>query len=160
MPKDFTVTNALRNEYAQNISAGTNGFDSGTSNAILRILDSDGSGGSTLIPNTPEDADVGTALVDIPLADPSFGGPTNGQITINAPPGPGTAGSAGTADYFRIYSSNDGTTPLNCIAQGTAGAAADAPRDMILSNKVIAVNDEITVNTFTIDVSRSVDTIP
>jgi hypothetical protein len=157
MPKDFTVTNALRNNYANVLGVAPDG---GTSNGILRIYDSDGSGGSTLIPATPEDAAVGTVLVDIPLADPSFGGAVNGQIAINAPPGPGTAVAAGIADYYRIYDSNDGVTPGNCHHQGTAGESADAPRDMILSNKNIAVNDEITVNTFTIDVARSVDTIP
>jgi hypothetical protein len=155
MPKDFVVTAVAQNDYANFLG----GQADGGAGAGLCVIYDDNAGG---IPATPETAKTGNELVKIPLADPAFGAAAAGIITLNAPPAAGVATGAGTATYFRVYSSADGSTivdPTNCIYQGTAGEAADTP-DMVLSKKLIAVDDEITINSLTIDVAESVNTIP
>lgn len=60
----------------------------------------------------------------------------------------GSASASGTAGYFRIVD-NAGT---NVGVQGTAGMSAT---DMILDNSNIAVNQTVTVNSFTLNAANT-----
>jgi hypothetical protein len=57
----------------------------------------------------------------------------------------GTASGAGTAGYFRVYDSA-GTT---CHIQGSVTITGGGG-DMTLDNNVLAVNQAVTINTFTL----------
>lgn len=88
-------------------------------------------------------AATGTLLVEIALpAD--WMSAASGNAKTKSGTWTGTGAAAGTAGYFRVVD-NAGTTTH---AQGTAGASGT---DMILDNAVIAVSQNITVNTFTVN---------
>ncbi|UCD24828.1 MAG: hypothetical protein JSW51_02615, partial [Gemmatimonadota bacterium] len=77
-------------------------------------------------------------------------------LTANAISPDLSADAAGTAGYFRIYSSNGGTdaSKLNCHFQGTAGEAADTV-DLELDDKVITSGSPIQVSSLVIDLPEN-----
>ena len=91
-------------------------------------------------------ADPSGTLVTITLPTPAFAASadtTNECTAAKSGTWSGTASAAGDAACFRIY--NNGGT---CIAQGTAGEAADAP-DLTFDEKTIASGATITITAFT-----------
>jgi hypothetical protein len=79
-----------------------------------------------------------------------------GRITANVITPDIAAVAAGTAGYYRAYSSDGGTdgTKLNCHLQGSAGEAADLT-DMTLDNKVIALGGTIQITAWTISLPEA-----
>jgi len=79
-----------------------------------------------------------------------------GRITANTIAPDTAADTAGTAGYFRIYSSDGGTnaSKLNCHFQGTAGESADTT-DLTLDVKVIALGSTIQVTSLFIDLPET-----
>jgi hypothetical protein len=60
----------------------------------------------------------------------------------------GTAAATGTAGYFRIYES----TLTTCYVQGTVGMGSG---DLPLDNTSIAINQTVTVSTFTVSAGNA-----
>ncbi|MBI1188312.1 MAG: hypothetical protein GC206_13440 [Alphaproteobacteria bacterium] len=116
----FYISNAAAQAMANALDDAVNG---GTGAAILRIY-----AGSV-----PADADAAlgspTLLGTIVLNDPAFGAAADAApgatITLDVDPAveDASADATGTAAFWRIWSTNDGATPLNCIMQGTCGTS-------------------------------------
>ena len=90
------------------------------------------------------DADSGTVLVSITLPTDWMAAASSGTKALLGT-WQGTATGAGTVGHYRIYAS-DGTTQH---MQGTMSATGGGG-DMTITNAVIAVDDVITVDTFTL----------
>jgi hypothetical protein len=78
------------------------------------------------------------------------------QITANTVTPEYSAVAAGTAGYFRAYSSDSGTdaSKLACHIQGSAGEAADTT-DMTLDNKVIELGGTIQITVWTFNMPEN-----
>lgn len=106
-------------------------------------------------PTDCEDAATGTLLGTCIMNATPFGAASDlapgAQITANAITPEYSAVAAGTAGYFRVYSTDGSTdaTKLDCIMQGSAGEAADST-DLTLDNKTIALGGTIQVNSFSV----------
>lgn len=106
-------------------------------------------------PTNCEDGATGTLLGTCIMNSTPFGAASDlnpgGQIVANAITPEYSAVAAGTAGYFRVYSTDGNTdaTKIDCILQGSAGEAADST-DMTLDNKTIALGGTIQVTSFTV----------
>lgn len=122
--------------------------NAGLGNAIINIYT-----GTT--PTNCEDAPTGTLLGTCIMNATPFGAASDlapgAQISANAITPEYSAVAAGTAGYFRVYSSdgNSDASKVDCILQGSAGEAADST-DLTLDNKTIALGGTIQVNSFTV----------
>lgn len=94
-------------------------------------------------PTNITDADSGTVLVTITLPSDWMASASGGTKALLGT-WQGTATAAGTFAHYRLYAS-DGTTQH---LQGT-GSQTGGGGDMTITNEVIAVDDVITVDTFT-----------
>lgn len=86
-------------------------------------------------------ASTGTVLATLTLPSDWEASASNGSETIANGPWSGTASTAGTAGYFRLYD-NAGVT---CHLQGTVGQGAG---DLSFDNNTFAVGQAINVNSF------------
>lgn len=87
-------------------------------------------------------ANTGSLLIEIALPSDWMNDASGGSKTLKGT-WSGSATGAGTAGHFRIFDSTDTT----CHIQGTVGQGSG---DMSLDNTNIAVNQTVTVNTFTL----------
>lgn len=119
-----------------------------TGNAIINIY-------TGTAPTNCEDGPTGTLLGTCVMNATPFGAATDiapgAQIVANAITAENAAVGAGTAGYFRVYSStaNTDATKVDCIMQGSAGEAADST-DLTLDNKTIALGGTIQVTSFSV----------
>lgn len=150
MAKLPRMSNAVLLDMMDTVNGNLN---EGTGPAILNIYT-----GSA--PTVCEDAATGTLLGTCVMNSTPFGAATDqnpgGRLTANAISPDLSADAAGTAGYFRIYSSNGGTdaSKLNCHFQGTAGEAADTV-DLELDDKVITSGSPIQVSSLVIDLPEN-----
>lgn len=111
-------------------------------------------------PANCETAPTGTLLGTCIMNSTPFGAGTDqtpgARITANAITPEYSAVAAGTAGYFRAYSSDSSTdaSKLTCHIQGTAGEAADTT-DMTLDIKVIAIGGTIQITAWTFDLPEN-----
>ena len=130
---------------------GVDAADAGSSNAILRLY-------TGAPPANVDDAATGTVLGDMPMSDPAFGAAADENPGARAAAAAITsdfsADNGGVAGYYRLWTSNDGVTPLNAVMQGTAGEAADTT-NLTLDDKTIVVGGQIDITAFTFDVNES-----
>ena len=131
--------------------AGVDAADAGSGAALLRIYTG----------SAPSDVDAaasGTLLGTLVLSDPAFGAASDQNPGARAAAASITsdtsADASGAAGYYRVFTSNDGATPLNPVMQGTAGEAADTT-NMTLDDKNIVIGGVIAVSAFTFDVNES-----
>lgn len=96
------------------------------------------------------DADSGTVLVSLTLPSDWLAASASGSKALLGT-WQGTAIAAGTAGHYRLYTGPAGTVQH---LQGTVTATGGGG-DMTLTNAVIAVDDVITVDTFTIVASNA-----
>ena len=133
MASNYKISTAARNAAA---------------NAVVDLIDA-GSGAGTIgirtgaPPANVSDADSGTLLGTLTCSDPAFGAASSGTATASSITSDTNADASGTAGHFRVYDSDD-----NCIAQGTAGEAADSP-DLELDNKTIVAGGTIAITDYT-----------
>lgn len=105
----------------------------------LRIYESTGTP-----PADPDTAINGTMLVEIDLPSDWMAAASSGSKGIAGGPWIQVdAAAAGTADYFRIWDAA-GTT---CFIQGTVGQGSG---DLSLDNTTIAVDQQVSITTFTL----------
>lgn len=95
-------------------------------------------------PTNIADADSGTVLTTISLPADWLGAAASGAVA-KAGTWAGTGAAAGTAGHFRVYAT-DGTTQH---IQGTVTATGGGG-DMTLDNTSIAVDQAVTISTFTL----------
>jgi hypothetical protein len=88
--------------------------------------------------------DSGTKLVEMSLPSDFMNNASAGTKTLLGS-WTGTGLAAGTAGYFRIKPT--AVTGTNAVAQGTVGTSGT---DMTIDNTSIAVNQNVTVNTFSL----------
>jgi hypothetical protein len=107
-----------------------------------------------------EAPDTGTLIGTCVMSATPFEAATDevpgGRLVANVISPETNADAAGTAGYFRIYSSDGGTnaSKLNCHFQGTAGETADTT-DLTLDVKVIALGGTIQVTSLFIDLPET-----
>ena len=95
-------------------------------------------------PATCATADSGTLLASWTFTATFAGAAASGAVTVNNPATPGsTAVAAGTAGYFRIY-----TSALVCVMQGTAGLTSGF--DWNLTNTNISSGQVVTFSSMTV----------
>lgn len=117
-----------------------------TGNAIINIY-------TGAAPANCEAAPTGTLLGTCVMSATPFGAAADqapgARITANAVTPDIAAVAAGTAGYYRVYTStaNSDATKVDCIMQGSAGEAADST-DMTLDSKTIALGGTIQVTSF------------
>jgi hypothetical protein len=147
MALDPRMSNDLASAMLDNaVNTKLNG---GLGDAIVNIY----TGGQ---PANCEAAETGTLLGTCIMNVVPFGAATDqapgARLTANAITAEISAVSAGTAGYFRAYSSDGGTdgSKLICHLQGTAGEAADTT-DMTLDEKVIILGGTIQITAWTFD---------
>lgn len=98
-------------------------------------------------PTNTAAAATGTMLVEITLPSDWMNAASTGSKT-KLGTWSGNAAAGGTAGYFRILDSSGSFTHI----QGTAGMSGT---DMILDNSNIAVNQTVTVNTFSLTAANT-----
>jgi len=132
----FTLSNALRSSMANAVTAA---IDAGSGPGLLRVY----AGTRPAGPDTAVTSQ--TLLLEVELADPSFGAAANGVITLDASPALAAEGLAdGTATWFRIVDSNDAA-----ILDGKASAAGGGG-NLILSTTTVSVGLDVEVVSGTI----------
>ena len=124
-------------------------------NAIVDLIDGGASAGyiqvrSGAAPTNPGDANSGTLLATLPMSDPAFGNAATGVATANAITDDSSADASGDAGHFRVFDSDN-----NCILQGNAGEAADAPVNMEFNEKSIVAGGVVSVTSFTVTVPQA-----
>lgn len=130
-------------------NAVNNRLNEGLGDAIVNIY-------TGTQPADCETAFTGTLLGTCIMNTVPFGAATDqapgARLTANVITAEISAVAAGTAGYFRAYSSDGGTdaSKLNCHLQGTAGEAADTT-DMTLDVKVIILGGTIQITVWTFD---------
>ena len=126
-------------------------------NAVVDLIDAGGAG-SIEIRTGAQPADVsvaatGTLLGTLTCSNPAFGNAADiggaARATANAVAPDTNADAAGTAGWFRVYSGG-GTAVIDGNITITSGGG-----DMELDNLNIAVNDTITVNSWTFQQSET-----
>lgn len=95
-------------------------------------------------PASPASADSGTLLVSIPLANPAFGSPSNGQAALAGVPRQAQAQAAGTAGHARFKTSG-GQVVLDVAVSDPNGNG-----ELKLDNVNIAQGQTITISGFTL----------
>jgi hypothetical protein len=96
-------------------------------------------------PANPGTADSGTVLVTMSLPSDWMAAASSGSKAKSGTWEDTAADATGTAGHFRIYAS-DGTT---CHMQGTVTATGGGG-DMTLDNTSIAVDQQVTITSFTL----------
>lgn len=147
----FYISNAAAQAMANALDDTVNG---GSGAAILRIY-----AGSV-----PTDADAAlgspTLLGTIVLNDPAFGDATDAapgaRITLDIDPAveDSAADASGTAAFWRIWSTNDGATPLNSVMQGTCGTS---PGDgvLVMATTTVTAGVAIPITSLTVTMPES-----
>lgn len=140
----FQFTDAIRNAMLDQLTAA---IDSGLGAGIIAIY-------SGTKPATVATALSGnTLLAQIPLADPSALGAASGVLTFDFDPDiqDPSANATGTATWFRVYSSADGTTisEANAKAQGTVTVTGGGG-DMTFASVSFTATEPITLTTGTL----------
>ena len=92
---------------------------------IRDLLDADAGAGKIEVytgsqPTNPNTAATGTLLATFTLADPSFGAPATGVITLAGTPLTASGVAAGTAGWFRA-SDNSGDAVMDGTVSATGG---------------------------------------
>lgn len=132
-------------------NAGVDACDAGSGAALLRIYT-----GSA--PSDVDAAATGTLLGTLVLSDPAFGAASDqapgARAAASAITSDTSADATGVAGYYRVWTSNDGATPLNAVMQGSAGESADTP-NLTLDDKNIVIGGTIAVTAFNFDVNES-----
>lgn len=105
---------------------------------MLRIL-------SGALPAAASTADSGTLLVEIQLPSDWMGAANSGSKQKLGTWQDAAACATGTAGYFRIYN----PTAASCWLQGNVGSTGSGSA-MELDNTSIAINQQVTINTFTL----------
>lgn len=104
-------------------------------------------------PTSANDAPVGTLLASIDLPADAFGAVTNGVISLAGVWQETAAPAAGVATWFRLKSSTDGgassTSDVRIDGDVTATGGGG---DIQITSTTIAVNDQVTVDTFTLTI--------
>lgn len=127
-------------------------------NAVVDLIDGGAGAGYIEIRTGAQPADVsvaatGTLLGTLPCSDPAFGNAVDvtgaARATANAVTSDTAADAAGTAGWFRVYDSNNVAIIDGNITITSGGG------DMELDNINIAVNDTISVNSWTFQQSET-----
>ena len=111
---------ALRNDRMQKV---IDRIDGGTGPGILKI----GTAG------------MGTVLAEITLADPSFGAPASGVITMAGVPRSDTSANATQTAAAAIITNSDGTTVISDLTVGTGGTDIVLNSVSIVSGQVVTI---------------------
>lgn len=134
---------------------------------ITALVDASGAGVLVIYagtqPTNCSDADTSaTKLGEMALNATSFGAAsdqtTYAQIALAGVPKSETdADTGGTATFFRVYSSTDGTyaNKITCYVQGNITTIADGTGDMQLDSTSIAAGGTITVTQYLIKLNIS-----
>jgi len=131
----FRLATALRNAIASQV---TGQMDAGSGAGKISIY----TGAQPANPNT---AASGTLLATFTTADPSFGSPSVGTITLQGTPLSATGVAAGTAGWFRMFDSAD-----NPVADGLVSATGGGGQIELNTTTVsIGLNVQITSGTIT-----------
>ena len=129
------------------LDAITAALDSGAGAAIIAIY----SGTKPAAVSTALSGN--TLLAKIVCADPSFAAAGSGQIVLDADPdlADAAADATGTASWFRVYSSADGSTinEANALMQGTVTATGGGG-DIEFSSVSFVSGEPITITAGTI----------
>jgi hypothetical protein len=119
-------------------------IDGGTGAGIVRIY-------TGAQPADPDTAPTGTLLATLVCSDPAFGAASDaapgGQATANAVTDDSSADATGTAGWFRVFSTNDGATPLNAIMDGECGTSG---ADMNLNSTSISAGATVSITSWTV----------
>jgi hypothetical protein len=107
--------------------------------AVLKIF------GGTM-PTNVTDADAGTALATINLADPYMNAAALGQKTKTGAWQDTSADTGGTATHFRLYAPG-GTV---CKIQGSITTTAAGTGDMLLDSTTVTISQPVVIGTFTL----------
>lgn len=135
MALKFTTT--LRGTWITSLIAA---IDAGAGAAIVRIY------------TASRPASVATAISSqtllgtLTLSDPC-GTESSGVLTMSAITQDSSADATGTASFFRVFSTNDGVTPLNAVVDGDCGTSGS---DMNLNTLSIVSGGPITITSWTI----------
>ena len=119
-------------------------FDAGTGFALVCIF-------SGTVPTNANTALAGnTLLANVALQKPSAT-VTAATLTLSGlPKSDASADASGVATFFRIFSSNDSLTPLNCIYQGLVGTSAS---DMNLASTTLVAGAAFNITAATISLA-------
>jgi len=82
-------------------------IDGGTSNGVLQIYT----------------AAFATLLATLAFSDPAYGASSSGTAQENAITDDSSADATGTAAVFRVSTTNDGSTPVSTMFEGTVGTS-------------------------------------
>lgn len=99
-------------------------------------------------PASPASADSGTLLASIPLANPAFESPSNGQAALAGVPRQAQAQAAGTAGHARFKTSG-GQVVLDVAVSGPSGNG-----ELKLDNVNIAEGQTIWISGFTLSLPQ------
>lgn len=119
---------------------------SGIADSVVDAIDAGAAAGTVEIrsgsqPADADDADAGTLLATVTLADPAFGAASAGVATASASATvQGTA--AGTAGHFRVKDSNG-----NKVLDGSVGTSG---ADMIVNTTTISVGVDFDITSWTV----------
>lgn len=134
---------AVRNGIVDGIRTA---FDGGAGAAIIAIY------------SGTKPATVGTALsgntllAKLVMSDPSAPAASNGVLTLAAITQDSSAAATGTASFFRVYSSADGSTisdPTNAVMQGTVTATGGGG-DLELNTTAIVADGPVQITSWTL----------
>ena len=95
-------------------------------------------------PASPASPDSGTLLVSIPLADPAFGSPSNGQAALAGVPRQAQAQADGTAGHARFKTSG------GQVVVDVAVSDPNGNGELKLDNVNIAQGQTVTISGFTL----------
>lgn len=128
------IATSVRNSMCD---AFVDAIDGGTSNGVLVIYTSG----------------FGSALVTLPFNDPAFGAASSGTATMGTSPAvSATIGATGTAAVFRVSTTNDGSTPVTTLFEGTVSTSG---ADINFGSTSFATSDTCTITSLTITMPAS-----
>jgi len=106
-------------------------IDGGTSNGVIQIYT----------------AAFGTLLAALAFSDPAFGSSSSGTATASAITDDSSADAGGTAAVFRVSTTNDGSTPVTTLFEGTVGTSG---QDINFNTVGWSAGDTISISSMTV----------
>jgi hypothetical protein len=104
-------------------------FDAGSSNGVIQIYT----------------AAFGTLLATLAFSDPAYGAASSGTAQENTITDDSSADDTGTAAVFRISTTNDGSTPVATVLEGTVGTSG---ADINFNSVSFVTGDTVSITDF------------
>lgn len=112
-------------------------IDAGTGAGIIRIYDN----------STPR-----VLLAQLTFSDPAFGASSSGTATASAITADSSADATGTATEFEVATTNDGSTPLTTLFNGSVGTSG---ADINFNTVSFTTGDNISISSMTVTMPAS-----